>query len=82
MLAFTAAIIVGLSFFPAPYVIDNPGPTFDTLGSVSVGDEEMELILIVGEETFEASGSLLLTTVTRSGNPESLPGWFDVLQGW
>ena len=82
MLAFTAAIIVGLSFFPAPYVIDNPGPTFDTLGSVSVGEEEMELILIVGEETFEATGSLLLTTVTRSGNPESLPGWFDVLRGW
>ena len=28
MLAFTAAIIAGLSFFPAPYVIDNSGPTF------------------------------------------------------
>ncbi len=82
MLAFTAAIIVGLSFFPAPYVIDNPGPTYDTLGSVSVGEEEMDLILISGEETFESTGSFLLTTVTRSGNPESLPGWFDVMQGW
>jgi Lon-like protease len=82
MLIFTAAIVIGLSFFPAPYVIDNPGPTYNTLGSVSVGDEEMELILISGEETYETTGSLLLTTVTRSGNPESLPGWLDVLQGW
>ena len=82
MLSFTAAIIIGLSFFPAPYVIDNPGPTYDTLGSVSVGEEQMELILISGEDTYDSSGSLLLTTVTRSGNPESLPGWLDVLQGW
>lgn len=82
MLSFTAAIIIGLSFFPAPYVIDNPGPTYDTLGSVSVGEEQMELILISGENTYDSSGSLLLTTVTRSGNPESLPGWLDVLQGW
>lgn len=82
MLSFTAAIIIGLSFFPAPYVIDNPGPTYDTLGSVTVGEEQLELILISGEDTYETSGSLLLTTVTRSGNPESLPGWLDVLQGW
>lgn len=82
MLSFTMVIVVGLSFFPAPYVIDNPGPTYDTLGSVSVGEEEMELILISGGDTYQTSGSLLLTTVTRSGNPESLPGWFDVMQGW
>ena len=82
MLAFTFAIVVGLSFFPAPYVIDNPGPTYDTLGSVTVGDEQMELILISGDDTYDSTGSLLLTTVTRSGNPESLPGWLDVLQGW
>ena len=82
MLAFTGVIVIGLSFFPAPYVIDNPGPTYDTLGSVTVGESDMELILITGEDTYDSTGSLLLTTVTRSGNPESLPGWLDVLQGW
>ncbi len=76
MLGLTGAIVLGLSFFPAPYVIDNPGPTYDTLGSVSVGDEDMELILISGEDTFDSTGSLLLTTVTRSGNPEACRvGW-------
>jgi PDZ domain-containing protein len=82
MLSFTMVIVVGLSFFPAPYVIDNPGPTYDTLGAVTVGDKEVDLIVISGDQIYESTGSLLLTTVTRSGNPESLPGWFDVLQGW
>ena len=33
------------------------------------GEEEMDLILISGEETFESTGSFLLTTVTRVGQP-------------
>ena len=82
MLSLTAVIIVGLSFFPAPYVIDNPGPTYDTLGSVEVGDATLDLISISGGEVFDTTGEIRLTTVTRSGNPDSLPGWADVLSGW
>ena len=82
MLSLTAVIIVGISFFPAPYVIDNPGPTYDTLGSVEVGDTTLDLISISGGEVFDTTGEIRLTTVTRSGNPESLPGWLDVLAGW
>ena len=44
MLAFTAVSAIGLTFFPAPYVIDHPGPTYDTLGSISVDDTEFDLI--------------------------------------
>lgn len=82
MLGLTAAIAMGLALLPAPYVIDNPGPTFDTLGTVVVSDEQVALIQISGAPTFETTGELRLTTVTRSGNPESLPGWFDVVTGW
>jgi PDZ domain-containing protein len=82
MLGLTGVIVLGLSFFPAPYVIDNPGPTYDTLGSVPAGDSDMALITIAGEQVFETTGELRLTTVTRSGNPENLPGWFDVMAGW
>ncbi len=82
MLGLTAVIAVGLALLPAPYVIDNPGPTYDTLGSVTVSDQEIALIQISGAPTFDTSGELRLTTVTRSGNPESLPGWFDVVAGW
>lgn len=82
MLAFTAVLAVGLAALPAPYVIDNPGPTYDTLGTVETPDGDYELIEISGQETFATTGELRLTTVTRSGNPESLPGWFDVISGW
>jgi PDZ domain-containing protein len=82
MLAITAVIAVGLAALPAPYVIDNPGPTYDTLGTVTVSEQEFPLIHISGATTFDTSGELRLTTVTRSGNPDSLPGWFDVVAGW
>jgi Lon-like protease len=82
MLAVTAVITVGLAALPAPYVIDNPGPTYDTLGTVETSEGELSLINISGAPVFEGSGELRLTTVTRSGNPESLPGWFDVVSGW
>jgi Lon-like protease len=82
MLGVTAVVAVGLALLPAPYVIDNPGPTFDTLGTVTVSDQEVPLIQISGAPTFDTTGELRLTTVTRSGNPESLPGWLDVVRGW
>ena len=82
MLGLTALIAVGLSLFPAPYVIDHPGPTFDTLGSVETSGGDVSLISISGAPTYEPSGELRLTTVTRSGNPENLPGWLDVVTGW
>ena len=82
MLAFTLVLAGGLAALPAPYVIDNPGPTYDTLGVVETSQGELELITITGEETFPTTGELRLTTVTRTGNPDSLPGWFDVMAGW
>ena len=82
MLGLTGVIVAGLSLLPAPYVIDNPGPTYDTLGSVVGGDAEIDLIAITGREVFDTTGELRLTTVTRSGNPDSLPGWMDVMAGW
>jgi PDZ domain-containing protein len=82
MLAFTAVVALGLAMLPAPYVIDNPGPTYDTLGSVVTSEGDVSLISISGRDVFDTAGELRLTTVTRSGNPESLPGWVDVIRGW
>jgi Lon-like protease len=82
MLAITGVLALGLALLPAPYVIDNPGPTYDTLGTVETQAGEMALISISGAPTYDVSGQLRLTTVTRSGNPESLPGWLDVVMGW
>lgn len=82
MLSLTVLIAVGLSLLPAPYVIDHPGPTFDTLGAVETESGDVSLISISGAAVYDPSGELRLTTVTRSGNPDSLPGWADVVAGW
>lgn len=82
MLGITAVLTVGMATLPAPYVIDHPGPTYDTLGVVEGSEGEYALISISGSPTYPSTGQLRLTTVTRSGNPESLPGWFDVVTGW
>lgn len=82
LLTFTVATTLLLSLLPAPYVIDQPGPTFDTLGTVTVDEQELPLISVPGTQEYPQSGELRLTTVTRVGNPDNLPSWWDVLAGW
>ena len=72
-----AGLIV-IAFVPAPFVIEIPGPVFDTLDSVSFDGEELPLISIEDEPTYETSGSLSLLTVSRVGNRENLPNWVEV----
>ncbi len=80
-----AAGIVGalvFSFIPSPYVIERPGPVFDTLGEVSVDGEAVPLISIPAEETYPTEGSLSMLTVNVVGNRESRPNWFEVISSW
>ncbi|MET1043122.1 MAG: S16 family serine protease [Microbacteriaceae bacterium] len=71
-----------LALIPAPYVIEKPGPVFDTLGEVSVAERKVPLISIPTEETYPTDGSLNLLTVSVSGNPDHLPGWLSVIGAW
>ena len=75
-----AASVLALS--PAPYVIEKPGPFYDTLGSVQFEGETVPLIEIPGEETFPTDGELNLLTVTIEGNPDRLPTWTDIALAW
>lgn len=61
----TAALLLLLSAIPAPYAIQDPGPTVDTLGEV---DGE-SLIQVEGAATYATEGELRLTTVSVSGGP-------------
>lgn len=75
--------IVVLTFLPTSYVIQRPGPVYDTLGTAASTDgEEVPLIAIDGAETFETSGSLNLTTVQVVGNRERTPSWFELALAW
>jgi PDZ domain-containing protein len=82
LLSFTLITTLVLSLLPAPYVIDQPGPTYDTLGVVETEQGAIELISVPTIPEFPQSGELRLTTVTRVGNPENLPSWWSVIQAW
>ncbi len=83
--AFALTLVLALA--PAPYVIEIPGPVFNTLGTdQEVGAEKSadakELITIPGQKTYETSGSLDLLTVSVVGNPDSRPSWFEIVTSW
>lgn len=82
LLALTLFGVFGLAVLPTPYVIERPGPVFDTLGTVTVDGAEVPLIDIPTEPTFETSGSLSLLTVNVYGNRDQPPSWFDVIRAW
>jgi PDZ domain-containing protein len=82
LLVFTVVTTLVLSLLPAPYVIDQPGPTYDTLGVVATESGEVALISAPSTPDYLQSGEMRLTTVTRVGNPESLPSWWAVMNAW
>src|SRR5690554_558787 len=71
-----------LAWMPSAYVIQQPGSTFDTLGSVTIDDEEVELIEVPGETVYETDGSLRLLTVGVVGSRRTPVPWTDVVQAW
>jgi len=88
LLAF--ALVGGFVFalVPAPYVIEQPGPVFNTLGTInSIGtpnsaNTNLPLIAIPKQKTYPTSGSLDMLTVSLVGGPSNSPSWFEVAQAW
>ncbi|WP_424936605.1 MULTISPECIES: YlbL family protein [Bacteria] len=78
--------LVGLlviTFLPLPYVIQQPGPVYNTLGEVE--DKEgvkTPLITVAGAQTYETGGALDLTTVQVVGNRERTPSWMELISAW
>ncbi len=84
----TAALaFIGVMTLPSPYVIDVPGPVFNTLGETTVTDSSgdqstVPVIKVDGATTYPTSGDLNMLTVSQWGSPSALPSAFEVLQGW
>lgn len=59
-------VLIVLAFLlPAPYVVESPGPTFNTLGQTQEGP-----VIDIGDRaSYPASGHLNLTTVFVTGGP-------------
>ncbi len=77
-----AAAIAILALMPSPYVIEQPGPVHDTLGSTTIGGKDVPVIAITGTDTFDTTGRLNLLTVSLVGNPEETPNWVTVALSW
>ncbi|MDR0625817.1 MAG: PDZ domain-containing protein [Bifidobacteriaceae bacterium] len=78
--AATATLASGAVLFtmPVPYILETPGPTYDTLGS----DNGTELIQIEQEPSHEITGQLRLTTVGAFGTDPGSLSLFDLVTGY
>lgn len=82
-LAVALVALLVLTFLPTSYVIQQPGPVYNTLGSATDADGvEVPLINVDGAETFETSGNLDLLTVQVLGSRERTPSWFELGLAW
>ena len=82
-LAIALVVLLIITFLPTSYVIQRPGPVYNTLGTAESADgEQVPLISVEGAETFETEGALDLLTVQVVGNRERTPSWFELAMAW
>ncbi|MEE6273650.1 YlbL family protein [Georgenia wangjunii] len=76
--AVTFVLVLAMMLVPAPYAIQSPGPTVDTLSQV----DGSPMIAVEGAQTYPTEGQLRLTTVAVVGGPGFPASVGDVLRGW
>ena len=80
MVAGVTALGLGIAVgtLPVPYVVERPGPTYNTLGQ----SQGSPVIKVSGRETYPAAGNLDLTTVYVSGGPSSPVSVLSAFSAW
>ncbi|AXJ11495.1 PDZ domain-containing protein [Arthrobacter sp. PM3] len=73
-----AALGITAVSLPVPYVVESPGPIFNTIGE----DNGKPVISVTGHETFPAKGNLDLTTVYVDGGPNGPVSVFEAFAAW
>ena len=82
-LAVALVCLATLTFLPTGYVIQQPGPVYNTLGTVTAEDgTAVPLIEVEGAESYETTGALDLTTVQVVGNRGRTPTWLELIGAW
>jgi PDZ domain-containing protein len=82
-LAVALVILLVITFLPTSYVIQKPGPVYNTLGTAENDEgDEVPLISVEGAETYPTGGALDLLTVQVVGNRERTPSWFELATAW
>lgn len=77
-----AVAFVVVTLLPSPYLIEQPGPVFDTLGQAEYQGQKEPLISVSGHETYDTAGTLDLLTVSVLGNEQTRPTWLEIVQAW
>ncbi|TLM86975.1 PDZ domain-containing protein [Pseudarthrobacter sp. NamE5] len=80
LLSGLAALGLGIAVgtLPVPYVVESPGPTYNTLGQ----SQGSPVISITGREIYPAKGNLDLTTVYVDGGPNGPVNIMDAFSAW
>ena len=80
MLAGVAALGlgIGVATIPVPYVVETPGPTYNTLGQ----NQGTPVIKVTGTDSYPAAGNLDLTTVYVSGGPTGPVNILGAFSAW
>ena len=82
-LAVSMLVLLAITFLPTAYVIQRPGPVYDTLGTASAENgDEVPLISVEGAEIYPTGGTLDLLTVQVVGNRERTPSWLELATAW
>ena len=82
-LAVAMLVLLALTFLPTSYVIQRPGPVYNTLGTATSAEgEEVPLISVEGADTYPTDGALDLLTVQVVGNRERTPSWPELAAAW
>lgn len=82
-LAVALVCLLALTLLPTSFVIQRPGPVYDTLGAAEDAEgDEVPLIAIADATTYPTGGSLDLLTAELLGNPEQTPSWVELALAW
>ncbi len=74
----TSGIVLVLAA-PSGYVVELPGPAYDTLGPAPGSVDDTRMITVQGAPTYPTTGSLNLLTVSMIGQPGKAASWLSVL---
>ena len=77
--AVLSCLVLLAALIPSPYLIERPGMAVDTLGTVELDGEEVDVIGISGADTYETTGELKLLTVSLVGSPQHPTSWLSLL---
>ncbi|GAA3628011.1 PDZ domain-containing protein [Microbacterium awajiense] len=82
-LAVALGVLLVITFLPTSYVIEQPGPVYNTLGTATAADgTDVPLITVADAPTYPTAGALDLLTVQVVGNRQRTPSWFELAAAW